>query len=549
MTVTGTGVTSLSAAGLTAKRAPSWYWYLVAGALLIAAYYLLGALDVPRPARIVVYCTVSTSAVGALCLGLARHRPVNRGPWLLLAISQAVYAVADIAFYVTHLLLGDERYPAPADVLYLSHYPLLIAALILLIRRRTPQWDTPSVADAAIVAVAAALLSWVFLIEPMAVAPGVPALARVASTLYPVMDLLMLVVAARLMLGAGIRTTSYYLLCASLGFIMFSDTVYAMQQLAGSYHPGNFLDATWLAGNLLLGAAALHPSMRRLDERSPVATPDATMWRLILLAIASLVAPFVLIFQADTAQRLDVHVVAAACIAIYLLVLARMTNLVRLQRLAAMTDGLTGLRTRRFFEETIAVECERAHRQNQPLGLLLLDVDHFKLVNDTYGHPGGDHVLCEVSRRLAELSRTGDVVARYGGEEFAMILPHTDGEAMEALADRVRRVFLDHPIWVTDSTRTSITVSIGVAVLPEHAVNVCDLVQRADHALYAAKNNGRNRVVSARRPRTPENEAATDQHDRPVAAPSPASAPSTATASSADSAPSTATANSGAAAS
>ncbi len=170
-------------------------------------------------------------------------------------------------------------------------------------------------------------------------------------------------------------------------------------------------------------------------------------------------------------------------------------------KLAGLTDGLTGVHNRRYFESRCLEEVQAARRSRQPLVCLLLDVDHFKRINDTHGHPAGDAVLRYVARLIRAQLRGSDVVARYGGEEFVMLLPATPLPAALDTAERIRRVIAAQsmPVQVVEPLR--ITVSIGAALLPDEgeadaAVSAAALVQRADQALYAAKQGGRNRVLS-----------------------------------------------------
>lgn len=186
-------------------------------------------------------------------------------------------------------------------------------------------------------------------------------------------------------------------------------------------------------------------------------------------------------------------------------VMARLDNLVRLKRLSdqlrrdSLTDGLTGLANRACFDRTLQQELLRSNRQDQPLSLLLLDLDHFKAYNDHYGHLAGDEALRRVAQALAGCAlRAGDVACRYGGEEFALVLPSADREGARRLADRVvaavDRLALPH---AASRTAPHVTVSVGVATVPAGAnpssVDAAGLIERADRALYAAKRAGRNR--------------------------------------------------------
>ncbi len=158
----------------------------------------------------------------------------------------------------------------------------------------------------------------------------------------------------------------------------------------------------------------------------------------------------------------------------------------------ATTDGLTGLKNHRAFQEHLASECEAALRHRTPLSLLLLDVDHFKQYNDTFGHPAGDAVLKQVARLLTQTTRDCDFVARYGGEEFVVILSQTSlASAMQA-AERCR-ASIEAAAW----NCRAVTASVGVATLSLDTSDGESLLTAADQALYAAKYNGRNQVVSA----------------------------------------------------
>jgi diguanylate cyclase (GGDEF)-like protein len=164
----------------------------------------------------------------------------------------------------------------------------------------------------------------------------------------------------------------------------------------------------------------------------------------------------------------------------------------------AVTDELTGLYNRRRFQEAMAAEVERSRRFGQSVGLVLLDLDDFKLVNDTYGHQQGDLVLREVARVLRETSREIDEPARYGGEELAVVLPGTDLEGAYNLAERVRVGIEDLALPLLDGAGVMrITASCGVATLPGSADDMRGLVSAADDALYRAKRAGKNRTERA----------------------------------------------------
>lgn len=172
----------------------------------------------------------------------------------------------------------------------------------------------------------------------------------------------------------------------------------------------------------------------------------------------------------------------------------------------AMFDPLTGLMNRRSFVERLKVELARASRYGFAFSLILLDIDHFKTINDTYGHSAGDQVLAAMGELLREGLRTCDLSGRWGGEEFVLALPNTDAEGAETPAERIRRQIEDfHP--VHQSTSISVTASLGLTeYIPGEPLE--RLVDRADRAMYEAKARGRNRVVAVRCAPTSTSQAA-----------------------------------------
>lgn len=175
----------------------------------------------------------------------------------------------------------------------------------------------------------------------------------------------------------------------------------------------------------------------------------------------------------------------------YSIVDAQQERMLRTLFDATITDALTGVGNRAAFDQTLEREETHARAQQSSLSLLMIDIDHFKEVNDTYGHAVGDAVLREVAQRLQHALRTEDLLCRYGGEEFAVILAHADPAETYLIAERLRTAVGSGPI---DPMGATVTVSIGIACLDHTAPT--DLVVQADANLYKAKANGRDRVVA-----------------------------------------------------
>lgn len=163
--------------------------------------------------------------------------------------------------------------------------------------------------------------------------------------------------------------------------------------------------------------------------------------------------------------------------------------------LSASTDALTGLNNRSSLNKDLQHSLELAKRYNTPFSLLMIDIDHFKKVNDTHGHAAGDLALVAVAKSIKESIRDSDIAFRYGGEEFVVILNNTGEPGSSLLAERIRQNIADLVI-STNDTELKLTASIGSAILSESESSE-ELLKRADNALYQAKNDGRNRVIAA----------------------------------------------------
>ena len=160
----------------------------------------------------------------------------------------------------------------------------------------------------------------------------------------------------------------------------------------------------------------------------------------------------------------------------------------------SITDGLTGLYILRYFKQRLKEELYRAERTHGQLSLMILDIDHFKRFNDTYGHPAGDTILATVAERVLANARKVDLPARYGGDEFFILLPDTSPDEAHLLAERLHQAVANEPIALPDGKVLKLTVSIGIATYPTHAASIDELIKRADEALYWIKSHGRNRI-------------------------------------------------------
>lgn len=162
----------------------------------------------------------------------------------------------------------------------------------------------------------------------------------------------------------------------------------------------------------------------------------------------------------------------------------------------SVTDPLTGLRNRRYLDRFLETEVARANRYDAVFSVAMVDLDHFKIYNDTHGHPAGDRILQAVAETLTAEVRDADVVVRYGGEEFTVVMPDSANEQARDVCERIRQRIEEQSFAGEEVVPGGLTVSLGLASFPEHAKSADELIQAADRALYEAKEAGRNRVVA-----------------------------------------------------
>jgi signal transduction histidine kinase len=293
----------------------------LAGGLALA--WLYPALPHGAP-QSVVYDVLGIGSSAAIGWGALRNRPSFRLPWLLFALGNLSFAVADVIFDV----LVDPPVPSVADAFYLGGYPLLAAGLILLVVRAGGLHRVAALADAAIVTVAFTLAQWAFAVDRL-VENGGPAAARIVDSAYPLMDVLLLACLAGFFVTAAWRTPAFLLLVGSIACMLVSDEIYGVAP--SSYVAGKWLDVGWLLSYVLWGAAALHPSMRALSlERDRDRDqPHAGPLRFALLVAALVTAPVVLFVQHLRHVHLDVSAVAIAGAAVSVLVVLRLAGIMR----------------------------------------------------------------------------------------------------------------------------------------------------------------------------------------------------------------------------
>ena len=310
------------------RRPPAWLAYLALGALLTAAYVLLPPFRGSGP----VMNLLGLSPVLAIIAGVRLYRPRSVAPWGCFAVGFVLFWVGDLYTYSYPLLLDrDVPFPSPGDAAYVLVYPVLMAGLLLLIRRRSDRGDRGGVIDGLILTVGLSLPQWIALMAPYLHDNELSPVAKLVSIAYPLGDVLLLAAAIRLSLDGGRRAPAFYLLSSSIVLLLMTDFVYGLLILHGTYAHQLWLDVGWIGFYLLWGAAALHPSMAQLEQRSVRRDSMLTRFRLALLTCASLVAPVISLVHDIQRRDIDMAVVTGASIALFGLVVVRMAGLVRQQ--------------------------------------------------------------------------------------------------------------------------------------------------------------------------------------------------------------------------
>jgi diguanylate cyclase (GGDEF)-like protein len=481
-----------------------WLGYLIAGGAAVIAYAVVPGGDIPAA---VIYQLVGLSSAVALVVGVHLHQPAHRAPWYMMAAGLLLWSIADGVGSVWAIAVDPEAFPTPADAVYLVGYLAVMIGIALLIRAGRHGSDPAGTLDSLILTTSLAVLSWVLLARPTIETYQESALAAAVAVSYPIADIVLAGLLIRLLTTSGGRTRSYRLLVLALVLLILADSASSALQLL-TYDATDPLDYLWLASYVAWGAAALHPSMVAFTAAATPAPTKFTRTRLAALTVAVLVAPLTLAVETALGLPPTIWAAVICSIILFLLVVARMNlSLEQIQaanaereaaqdQLAhqAAHDPLTGLANRAQVMRLISGALSRGQRSGALIGLLFIDLDGFKQVNDTLGHPAGDEVLLAVAERMQRAVRAGDVVARLGGDEFLVLLEPLDEQpSAVAVGERVIAAVAE-PIELRSGHHARIGASVGLAISQDAGTDADRLLQEADLAVYRAKSAGRGRI-------------------------------------------------------
>ncbi|MEV0359494.1 GGDEF domain-containing protein [Nocardia sp. NPDC050697] len=448
---------------------------LAAGAAAIGVQLLAGSGPVAFGATAVVVL----GSLGMIGFGLWRYRPAHPLPWYLLSGSA-------VAFAAGSTLRGAGQQPLD-DICTLTGYAGIGAAATLWLRPRQARANHDLLLDSGLIGLGALLASWTFLISPILSSSGPGAVALIAAA-YPVLDALLLTLVAYSM-ATGSPEPSRRLLHIGLLAILIGDLGYSLDTVGARLVDHDVLQASLLVAYLTVGVAAVHPTMTALTTPRHI-HPQHSRQRASMIAVALIVAALVPVVGSSP-TFLD-RVVVSTLFALMLIgVLVRSERAIvrsaRSERRAqyqADHDMLTGLLNRTALLRRLGQS--RTRGPEHPLALLFLDLDGFKMVNDSYGHAVGDELIANAASRIRRVVGNRDVTARYGGDEFVVLAP-LDREQAGALAERLLTAFL-RPFELSVG-EIPITASIGIACDGPRRFDagVYELLREADSAMYHAK--------------------------------------------------------------
>jgi diguanylate cyclase (GGDEF)-like protein len=410
---------------------------------------------------------------------------VDRTIWRWLAAAVVARAFGFVLFLGFVRLQDPPPYPSLADAGWLSMYLFMLVGLVGLTRLRTLRLSTTLLLDGAVGALAASAVAVAVLYPAvlMLSAPGTPAGIVAVNLAYPVLDLaIFVVVVGLLMILEWQAPPAVWALATGIAGFAVVDCVFVYLSATGGFRPGTLLQSFSLALMGLVAAAGWLRGRPRARRRDPL--PNV-----VLPALFALVCLGLLIYATrEHVPGLGVGL-AAAGVAVAIARTALTFRAVRSlaeHRREARTDELTGLANRRSFNESLA-RATGGRRVDHGLAVLILDLDDFKVVNDTLGHHYGDELLRLVAPRLRQAVRSDDIVARIGGDEFAVLLPGADAERAAQVAERLRAGFR-RPFRLGPRAQ-SISASVGIALAPEDGADPVELLQHADLAMYEAKTS------------------------------------------------------------
>ncbi len=429
---------------------------------------------------------------------LAVLRVGRRRPEVVLASAAVTsFAVGDTIYLGITIGGGEVPFPSPADIGYLMVYPLLLAALAIIVRRRARRLAASVWLDCVVGSLGAGALLAV-LLDPVlesATTDHLSGLATAVAVAPPLFDLVLVSAVVGIAALRAETGNRWGLLASGLLVFATTDVLYGLEMASGGYVLGTPLDAGWALGLAMM--ALWVDSATRAAARTTAGSGSraSRAWGLTASSVATLAGLSVLVLSSrlavpPPALLLAVGALLAAGVRAHLAARV-LEGMAEQRRVAAATDELTGLPNRRALYAEGQVRLADPGRPRQ--ALLMLDLDGFKEVNDSLGHGAGDQLLVQLGARLRKNLRSADLLTRLGGDEFAVLLAGAGHDEARDTAERICRS-VEEPL-VVDGTALRIGVSIGIALFPDDGPDLGMLLRKADIAMYKAKASRRGHHV------------------------------------------------------
>jgi diguanylate cyclase (GGDEF)-like protein len=448
---------------------------LASSAVAVAAVAVWLIADFPGRVVVANVAIVAFTGYAAVCAALAARASTGRwrSAWICWAVAISGWTAGEAMWAAFELVFHIDPFPSPGDVAYLMFPVFACLALLQMPIGSAGQSRFRLFLDGLIVALSLFLLSWVTVLYTVYAANRDDVFALALALLYPVTDVMLVAIALMVLVRAETgRRLFMALLTAALALVTLSDSVFAWLTTEDAYASGHPLDLGWMAGAAVLGAAA------------PLIPTQLSVWLPYLpLLVGGTVASCLVL---DGMLRWTVLAVLIAICVRQTLASWENRRLLSMVAEQALHDPLTGLANCTLFNDRLAHAIALRQRDGGAVAVLSLDLNDFKIVNDSLGHAAGNELLSKVAHRLLACVRSGDTVARLGGDEFAVLLEDwVDRSAV--VAQRIVEAF-DAPFTV-DGHDLLMRPSVGLAVAAddEPAVSGDELFKRADAAMYAAK--------------------------------------------------------------